>query len=337
MESIRAGQVSPDCLNTRGCRPDIPPDFCVDLSFDPLPLFLRLSLHVGIVAGRVFRGICDPIGFVESGSETSQVDVVVRLRELARVTKCLAVRSDRVIDTTFDFRADAGGKDPDSYSATLQGYHRLLWSKPLPGGATFELTLESHGHARVLRHSSKLGVFVLSSDTLANSSKGPCRSFYDEMGPEANGTFHGVGGTIGGRLIFPKSQIEGLQSINQARGTHPRIRDRFDLTLECIRRLYQDELSPLSATLGRYGSYFGLFRDFRGYVDFFLLNDLVEPDCSSVKFYLPFESFTQPALPTTLETYKSFRERQMEFVRARNFRIARSVERSKAGGSHVNE
>jgi hypothetical protein len=190
-----------------------------------------------------------------------------------------------VIDTTFDFRADAGGKDPDSYSATLQRYHRLLWNKPLPGGATFELTMESHRHARVLRHSSELGVFVLSSDTLANSSKGPCRSFYDAMGPEANGTFHGEGGTIGGRLIFPKSQIEGLQSINQTRGTHPRIRDRFDLTLECVRRLYQDEPSPLSATLARYGSYFELFRDFRGYVDFFLLNDLVDPERSSVKFY----------------------------------------------------
>ena len=38
------------------------------------------------------------------------------------------------IDTAFDFRTDANGKDPDSHSLTLRRYHRLLWSKPLPNG-----------------------------------------------------------------------------------------------------------------------------------------------------------------------------------------------------------
>ena len=40
------------------------------------------------------------------------------------------------IDIAFDFRTDAGGKDPDAYSPTLRRYHRLLWSKRLPGGAS---------------------------------------------------------------------------------------------------------------------------------------------------------------------------------------------------------
>jgi hypothetical protein len=36
------------------------------------------------------------------------------------------------IDITFDFRLDTpNGKDPDSFSATLRRYHKLLWSKPL--------------------------------------------------------------------------------------------------------------------------------------------------------------------------------------------------------------
>lgn len=30
------------------------------------------------------------------------------------------------IDITFDFRSDAGGKDPDAYSPTLRRYHQLL-------------------------------------------------------------------------------------------------------------------------------------------------------------------------------------------------------------------
>jgi len=43
------------------------------------------------------------------------------------------------IDTSYDFRTDAGGKDPDLFSATLRRYHRKLWSKPLPSGAMFDL------------------------------------------------------------------------------------------------------------------------------------------------------------------------------------------------------
>ncbi|WP_113903400.1 DUF6994 family protein [Brevibacterium celere] len=35
-------------------------------------------------------------------------------------------------------------------------------------------------------------------------------------------------------------------TINGARGLHPRIVDRFDLTLECIRRHYRGEPSPLA-------------------------------------------------------------------------------------------
>ena len=38
------------------------------------------------------------------------------------------------IDTSFDFTTDAHGKDPDSYSITLQRYHQTLWSKELPCG-----------------------------------------------------------------------------------------------------------------------------------------------------------------------------------------------------------
>jgi hypothetical protein len=42
-------------------------------------------------------------------------------------------------------------------------------------------------------------------------------------------------------LVFPvRTRVDGRgqQSIHQRRGTHQLIRDRFDLTLECIRRHY---------------------------------------------------------------------------------------------------
>ena len=43
------------------------------------------------------------------------------------------------IDTSFDFRNDSNGKDPDAYSPTLRKYHRFLWSKQLPIGERLEL------------------------------------------------------------------------------------------------------------------------------------------------------------------------------------------------------
>jgi len=61
------------------------------------------------------------------------------------------------IDVAFDFRTDAGGKDPDSHSPTLRRYHQLLWSKPLPSGAPFDLSVST---PRVyLHHRSSLGEF----------------------------------------------------------------------------------------------------------------------------------------------------------------------------------
>ena len=44
-----------------------------------------------------------------------------------------------VIRTSFDFRTDAGDKDPDAHSPTLRQYHKFLWSKNLPNGRLFDL------------------------------------------------------------------------------------------------------------------------------------------------------------------------------------------------------
>ena len=44
-----------------------------------------------------------------------------------------------MIDISFDFRSDSKGRDPDSYSPTLNAYHRALWSKELPNGQVMEL------------------------------------------------------------------------------------------------------------------------------------------------------------------------------------------------------
>ena len=66
-----------------------------------------------------------------------------------------------MIDTNFDFQAEVNGRDSDRYSPTLQEYHRILWSKPLPSRQMFNLTKISNNR---LYHKSELGEFILSSD-----------------------------------------------------------------------------------------------------------------------------------------------------------------------------
>jgi hypothetical protein len=139
--------------------------------------------------------------------------------------------------------------------------------------------------------------------------------------------FRKIGYTIGGMMVFPGNRIDGKQTINGARGFNRKIADRLDLTLECIRRHYLIQRSPLSETLARYSNFFALFEDFRGYVEFFMLQDLVSGDCSAVRFFMSFDDFNTPSVPSDGETYKAYRRLSIEFIKARNYRIDRYATR----------
>jgi len=234
------------------------------------------------------------------------------------------------IDITFDFRSDTPpGKDPDAFSSTLRKYHQLLWSKPLPSGVVFELVDTT---AQVyLHHASEIGEFFLSSDSVVPSFTRELKMAHilKQISAEALATFNTVGYTIGGMMVFPGNRIDGKMTINGARGFHPRIKDRFDLTVECIRRHYRGESSPLEKTLARYADFFNLFTDFRRYVDFFLLQDLVTADFSAVKFFLPFVDFTTSPLPNSKEAYLAYKQQAIEFIQARNQRIQEYCEKKK--------
>ena len=78
-----------------------------------------------------------------------------------------------VVDTTFNVYSDAQDGDPDSTSPTLRSYHRILWSKPLPNGKTFELIDNKSG--AYLYHNSDLGEFCLGSDAITHSYKNHIR------------------------------------------------------------------------------------------------------------------------------------------------------------------
>ncbi len=185
----------------------------------------------------------------------------------------------------------------------------------------------SPGH--YLQHKSSLGEFDLSSDAVIPSfRKHPkVAGIRAQMPQQELDQFHALGYTVGGMMLWPRNQVEGKNSINQARGCHPRIADRFDLTVECVRRHYVGEISPLSATLLRYSDFFALFGDFKGFVEFFLLQDLVAEDFSHVKFMHPFDDFkTSAAVPSDLDSYREYVRRATEFIEARNRRISATSE-----------
>jgi hypothetical protein len=235
------------------------------------------------------------------------------------------VDSGRHIDISFDFRSELpqgkdSDQDPDALSPTLRRYHKLLWSKTLPSGMVFALADTTPGV--YLHHRSQLGEFRLASDSVIPTFRKEARilRIIEQISEELD-SFKRISYTIGGMMLFPGNRVGGQMTINGARGFHPQIKDRFDLTVECIRRHYLNEHSPLSATLARYAEYFQLFRDFRGYVEYFLLQDLVTDDCSAVKFFSPFEDFNSSPVPNSMAAYLGYRDLAVGFIEARNQRI----------------
>ena len=225
------------------------------------------------------------------------------------------------IDINFNFYSDTPkGKDPDSYSSTLRSYHRILWSRELPNGSLFKLdeTIPMRLH-----HKSELGEFVLSSDSIAHtySNIKSTTDIVKKIDAEELEKFVSLCSTIGGYIIFPSERINNQMTINGARGVNKKIRDRFDLTLECIRKYYKNEDSPLNETFERYKQFFNLFESFKGYVDFFLLQDLVTSDYLSIKYFVPFESFENYPLPNDIEEYKQYKYNLSNFVSSRSQRM----------------
>lgn len=125
-----------------------------------------------------------------------------------------------------------------------------------------------------------------------------------------------------GFILFPGNQINRKITINAARGFNARICDRFDLTLECIRRYYSGTDSPLHNVISRYADFFGLFESFEGYCDYFLLQDLWNNSMQRINFFLPFDDdFPTQPLPKNVTEYLSFVDAQSEFLLGRAARM----------------
>lgn len=221
-----------------------------------------------------------------------------------------------MLDIKFDFRSDSNNKDPDSHSSMLKKYHQILWSKHLPDGNFLVLDEDLNCYAE-----GYCG--ELASDSIVHTfySWERYKNIIEQIDADEINSFVNLAYTIGGFLVFPKNKIDGKMTINGARGLNRKINDRIDLTLECIRRHYLGEESPLADCLNRYADFFKIFKDFKGYVDFFLLQDLVTEDYSEIRFFIPFNNFKNDNLPDTKEEYNLYKSNAITFLRKRNNRI----------------
>lgn len=224
----------------------------------------------------------------------------------------------KCIDTTFNVNDDAQGRDPDKYSPTLKDYHRKLWSKELPyGNGRFDLAPEPN---RYLVHRSAHGVFFMASDAITTRLKKQAGHIIRNIPPENLPAWPGY--TVGSSIVLPGNKVDGKMTLNGARGFNGKIADRFDLTLECIKRWYggRQKPNPLEEVLDRYEKFFNLFRDFNGYVEFFLLQDLLKDD-GNIDYFHHFDDFKTPAVPKDEDEYLKYLARSNSFIRARNARI----------------
>lgn len=225
------------------------------------------------------------------------------------------------------------GKDVDTYSPILHQYHHALWNR----GPLKDLVISTSKKGPFkFKHGLNKEEWVYSSDAIIHTYKDwkKLALIKEELTQEELNeieNIHSLGNQIAGYVIFPGKQINKKQTINQRRGILSSISDRFDLTLECIRRSYEgDDDHPLGETLRVYWSFFEQFSTFKYYVEFFLLDDLVElkEGKALIKFWHPFnhQYFAEsPALPQNKQDYLHFLRNVKNFVINRRERINRFI------------
>ena len=222
-----------------------------------------------------------------------------------------------------------GCPDPDCFSPKLRSYHQKLWSQKLPNGDEMELK-EDPDNYLVWKD------FCFGSDSIVNMYFHHMHVIKYYLTDELKNTFCQKYGfndftsfykdyllksyTIGGAIIFPKNN-----SINTARWRI--LKDRFDLTLECIRLYYLGIENPLSKELNANKAFFDLFVNFQQYVDFFYLQDLVsnndtQNNDTQIKYFNAEQYLSHVTYPQNTQNWIDLYENQLQFVHARNQRIA---------------
>jgi hypothetical protein len=237
-------------------------------------------------------------------------------------------------DISFNYKSDKPARtrpDADRDSRKLRLHHQLLWTKKLNSGLLFAPTAPSVRRKGYLIFTDPSGaIHWYGSDAITNSYTSWLRpkalvGAIAGLNEDQNYLYLNPQYTIGSAMIWPV-RSKDRPTMNTARGLRPRIADRIDLTLECIRRHYMGESdSPLADVITAYADFFELFDGFQEFVEFFHFQDLVTPGFDEVRFFLPFDNFKRPATPETTEEYVTYRDATLDFVAGRSRRMAKWV------------
>jgi hypothetical protein len=241
--------------------------------------------------------------------------------------------NNKIIDVNFNFTTDCSywdgynngdsDTDPDIMSPTLRLYQQILYSRKTPCGKTIILKQGKNVNYDYLVYQDNR----LASDNIINmferynlpwSREAQIDNYNDKIKQYKLASY-----IIGAEILFPKHK----DSINQWRGKNKQIQDRFDLTLECIKRFYDGEQNPLNETLNKDKWFFDLFVNFKGYIDFFFLNDLVSLSYKQIKFFLGNynDVFIRPPFPQNKHEWQKLYDNQMNFLQQRTNRIKQFV------------
>lgn len=234
-----------------------------------------------------------------------------------------------MIDVSFDFRTETpAGKDADDVSPTLRGFHQILWSKPLRSGAAIDLTAPpSRRSGYLINDHPGAPKLWFGSDAITQSYTRWSRpkvlaEAMASLDTEQRARYLDPPYTMASAMIWPVRSAD-RPTINQARGTRAPIADRIDLTLECIRRYFEnDSDSPLSDVLIAYRDFFAMFGGFAEFATFFHFQDLVTADFEQVRFFLPFDDFARHGAPRSVDEYVTYREATLAFIAARERRMS---------------
>lgn len=193
------------------------------------------------------------------------------------------------------------GKDPDKYSKLLKEYHICLWSSREVKKCKFIL---KNGNSNKMILNTGENEIIFTPDSITNIFQNSNRKYnsrkeleiveeYYNIAPDIKkyvDEFNNIDYTIGSSLIFP-TRIDNQSiewTLNRTRGISYKIHDRIDLTLKCIKMYYENnnEYNPLLDCIKKNRVFFDLFDNFKEYVDFFFLNDLVDDNVSIKDFHL---------------------------------------------------
>lgn len=230
------------------------------------------------------------------------------------------------IDTKISMYLDTPkDKDPDAFSKTLIRSHFILWNK---GVLYNNIKINDNSRPYYLNLLIDHSTYKLTSDSIINSyrSWNSVQNIIKEIDEEDVDSFFRLASTIGGYIIFPGYRVNNKPTINAARGINKQIKDRFDLTLECIKLWYEKIDNPLYQSIDIYKDYFNIFKSFKNYIVFFHLDDLVD-EALEVKHFLPFKSFSEPyeVVPSNKDSYIEYMKNAKEFIKSRNLRIQEHV------------